>query len=77
MFCSGSDQMTSSRCARCHVKCGDCLPRRLTTSVATLGLPEPACRDCASGIDAEREREAKGVMQVDRAVRRYHESLAA
>ena len=63
-------------CSRCHIREAE-TKRRLVTSVGTLGLPEPACLGCARKADDEREREARGCISVDRAVRRYRASLGS
>jgi hypothetical protein len=62
-------QGLANSCANCHVRAAE-TRRRLVTSVGTLGLPEPVCRGCARLVDGEREREARGSIDVDRLFRR-------
>jgi hypothetical protein len=45
--------------------------------VARWGLTEPCCQRCRDEMDDLSERCVLGALEVDRAVRRYRETLAA
>lgn len=63
-------------CARCHHQPAT-TRRRCPTYVGTWGTPEPVCRSCADELDDLAERTLRGVLDVDRAVQRFHASRAA
>jgi hypothetical protein len=63
-------------CVRCHLRPAEDA-RRIESSVGTWTVPQPVCDECADELDDLHERCILGAVSVDRAVRRYRETLAA
>jgi hypothetical protein len=68
-----SSDRRRKRCVRCQ-SASATTTRRTVSYLGTWNRPERVCDSCATELDDLGERCARGMLEVDRAVRRYRKA---